>query len=99
MIRRDTASGGLPAEEHLPLDAVTEAFERVFAGSKQALQYGMTEGFTPLREAIAERMRSKGMAVETDQVLLTTGLQQAIDLLSRVRLKPGDAVLVQIRKA
>jgi 2-aminoadipate transaminase len=88
-------AGGLPAEELFPLEAVREAAERVFAGGKGTLQYGLTEGYLPLREQLSERMAGKGMKVEPDQMILTTGSQQAIDLFVRVMSDPGDVVLVE----
>jgi 2-aminoadipate transaminase len=88
-------AGGLPAEEFFPLDAVRAAFDRVFDAGNSCLQYGLTEGFTPLREALAERMKAKGIHVTADEILLTTGSQQSIDLLARIFVDPGDAVLVQ----
>lgn len=88
-------AGGLPSEAKFPLEAVKAAFESVFKQGKGSLQYGLTEGYRPLREAIAERMAGKGMKVSADEMLLTTGSQQVIDLLSRVYLDPGDVVLVQ----
>jgi 2-aminoadipate transaminase len=89
-------AGGLPAEEHFPLAAVREAFERVFAsGGKSSLQYGLTEGYTPLREAICARMAKKGVNVKPENMLITTGSQQAIYLLTRVYMSVGDVVLVE----
>ncbi|MFK7691166.1 PLP-dependent aminotransferase family protein [Paenibacillus sp. HJGM_3] len=88
-------AGGLPAEDFFPLEAVQEAFERVFRQGKGALQYGLTEGYTPLREAICRRMAAKAIEVRPDHMLITTGSQQAIDLLTRVFLSPGDTVLVE----
>jgi 2-aminoadipate transaminase len=88
-------AGGLPAEEHFPLTAVGEAFRRVLEGGKRALQYGLTEGYLPLREKLCERMAGKGVRVTPDDMLLTTGSQQAIDLLTRVYIDPGDVILVE----
>lgn len=89
-------AGGLPAEDYFPIDAVKEAFERVFQeGGKSSLQYGLTEGYTPLREAICKRMERKGMAVQPEHMLITTGSQQAIYLLTRVYMSEGDVVLVE----
>ncbi|MFC5402697.1 PLP-dependent aminotransferase family protein [Cohnella soli] len=88
-------AGGLPAEEHFPVKAIGEAFERVLAGGNRALQYGLTEGYTPLREKICEWMASKGITVTPDDMLLTTGSQQAIDLLTRVYIDAGDVILVE----
>jgi 2-aminoadipate transaminase len=88
-------AGGLPAEEYFPLAAVSEAFQRVIQKGNSALQYGITEGYTPLREAICHRMAKKGMHVTPNEMLLTTGSQQAIDLLTRVYIDPGDTILVE----
>jgi 2-aminoadipate transaminase len=88
-------AGGLPAEQYFPLAEVGEAFQRVMQQGKSALQYGLTEGYTPLREAICHRMAKKGMHVTPNEMLLTTGSQQAIDLLTRVYIDPGDTILVE----
>ncbi|ANE48548.1 aminotransferase [Paenibacillus swuensis] len=88
-------AGGLPAEELFPLDAVRAAYDRVFLKGKGVLQYNLTEGFAPLREKIAERMALKNMRVTKDEIILTTGSQQSIDLMSRIYLDPGDVVLVE----
>jgi 2-aminoadipate transaminase len=88
-------AGGLPAEELFPVQAVREAADRVFAAGPSALQYGLTEGFLPLREQLCERMAAKQMNVSPEQMILTTGSQQAIDLLVGVLTEPGDAILVE----
>ena len=88
-------AGGLPAEELFPKEALRQAFDRVFQQGNRALQYGLTEGYTPLREAIAMRMGQKGMPVSPSEIVLTTGSQQAIDLLARVLIEPGDVILVE----
>src|SRR5690606_5149330 len=88
-------AGGLPAEELFPVQAVREAADRVFAAGAGALQYGLTEGYIPLRAQLCARMADKGMAVTPDEMILTTGSQQAIDLLIGVLTEPGDIVLVE----
>ncbi|SDX21492.1 PLP-dependent aminotransferase family protein [Paenibacillus sp. CF384] len=88
-------AGGLPAEELFPIDAVREASERVFRSGKNTLQYALTEGFLPLREQLCARMAQKGMHVQPDEMIMTTGSQQAIDLITRVLMEPGDIVLVE----
>jgi 2-aminoadipate transaminase len=88
-------AGGLPAEEYFPLQAVGEAFQRVLERGNNALQYGLTEGYTPLRESICRRLAGKGIQVTPDNMLLTTGSQQAIDLLTRVYIDEGDVILVE----
>lgn len=88
-------AGGLPAEELFPVQAVREAAERVFSAGTGALQYGLTEGYLPLREQLCGRMAAKDMIVNPDQMIITTGSQQAIDLLVNVLTEPGDTVLVE----
>lgn len=88
-------AGGLPAEELFPLEELAQAYARVFKTGAHALQYGLTEGYTPLREVIASRMANKGMSVDIDDLLLTTGSQQAIDLVARVMIEPGDRIFVE----
>lgn len=88
-------AGGLPNEQYFPLDAVREAFLRVFEQGRQVLQYGLTEGYTPLREDLCAHLARKGMKADVDNMLLTTGSQQAIDLLARIYINPGDVILVE----
>lgn len=88
-------AGGLPAEEHFPVAAISEAFGRVMEQGNKALQYGLTEGYLPLRESICRRMAAKGVRVTPDDMLITTGSQQGIDLLTRIYIDPGDVILVE----
>lgn len=88
-------AGGLPAEEHFPVAAIGDAFQRVLAAGNKALQYGLTEGYLPLRESICKWMGRKGVTVTPDDMLLTTGSQQAIDLLIRIYIDAGDVILVE----
>lgn len=89
-------AGGLPAPEAFPIAELARAHADVFAREgASALQYSTTEGFGPLRAWVAERMRKRGIAATPEQVLITSGSQQGIDLLARVLLDPGDAVVVE----
>ncbi|WP_027414723.1 PLP-dependent aminotransferase family protein [Aneurinibacillus terranovensis] len=88
-------AGGMPYDELFPLMAVEEAYKCVFESGKKTLQYGLTEGFLPLREKIAERMARKNIKVNEKNIMLTTGSQQVIDLFSRILLNPGDIVLTE----
>jgi 2-aminoadipate transaminase len=88
-------AGGLPAEEFFPIEAMRDAFNRVFDGGNKSLQYGLTDGYIPLREWIAARMKQKNMNVDLANMILTTGSQQAVDLLCQVYLDEGDVVLVE----
>ncbi|MDQ0338445.1 2-aminoadipate transaminase [Caldalkalibacillus uzonensis] len=89
-------AGGLPDEDLFPMEGIKEAFEKVFSSGKKSLQYIETEGYRPLREILIERMKKKGISgYSADEVLLTTGSQQAIDLFSKVFFNPGDIVLTE----
>ncbi len=89
-------AGGLPAPELFPVDVIAKAFEETFAREgRPALQYSTTEGFAPLREWIAAHLTRKGQRVHADQVLITSGSQQGLDLVGKVVLDPGDLVVVE----
>jgi len=88
-------AGGLPSEEFFPVQDVKKAYDRVFASGPKAMQYGLTEGYTPLRDVISEKMMKKGIESKTENILLTTGSQQAIDLFTRIMVSPGDFVLTE----
>jgi 2-aminoadipate transaminase len=89
-------AGGLPAPELLPCEEVATATAEVLrTRGPQALQYGPTEGYLPLREWVAARLSTAAMQVTPDNILITTGSQQALDLLARIFFDPGDPVLVE----
>lgn len=89
-------AGGLPAPELFPVAEIARAHAEVFAGNGQAaLQYSTTEGWGPLREWITCRMQQRGIDVTADRVMITTGSQQGIDLVGKVFLDRGDAVVVE----
>ncbi len=89
-------AGGLPAPELFPIEALAEAHARVLAvDGAAALQYAATEGYGPLRDWIAARLRAIGIDADADRTLITTGSQQGIDLAARVLLDPGDRVAVE----
>jgi 2-aminoadipate transaminase len=89
-------AGGLPAPELFPIERFQEACQRVLAEKgSSALQYGTTEGYTPLREMIAQNMARYGIVAGTENVLITSGSQQALDLIGKLLVNPGDRVLVE----
>ncbi|MBF6592132.1 MAG: PLP-dependent aminotransferase family protein, partial [Ktedonobacterales bacterium] len=89
-------AGGLPAPEVFPVREVAAATSRILRErGAQALQYGATEGYRPLREWVAERMAAADLPITADNVLITTGSQQALDLLGKVFVDPGSRVLVE----
>lgn len=89
-------AGGLPAPELFPIEAIAAAHAEVLAEQgRAALQYSTTEGYGPLREWVAARLARRGIRVSADQVLITNGSQQGIDLVARILLDPGDTVAVE----
>jgi 2-aminoadipate transaminase len=89
-------AGGMPAPELFPIKEIEEACVKVLRehGAK-ALQYGITEGYVPLREFIVEKMGRYGIVASVDNVLITTGSQQGLDLVSKILLDPGDVIIVE----
>jgi 2-aminoadipate transaminase len=89
-------AGGLPAPEVFPIEKFKEASEVVLSEmGERALQYGTTEGYQPLREMIARNATKYGIQISADNVLITSGSQQALDLLGRIFINRGDRVLVE----
>ena len=90
-------AGGLPAPEVFPVEELARAHAEVFAKEgAQACQYSTTEGWLPLREWIAARMRLRGVRdADAGRVLVTSGSQQGIDLVGKIFLDPGDCVVVE----
>jgi 2-aminoadipate transaminase len=88
-------AGGNPYEPYFPTADIKKAFDKVFESGNKSLQYGMTPGFLPLRELISQRILNKGIHSKPENILLTTGAQQAIDLFSRIMISPGDVVLTE----
>ncbi|HEX7734660.1 MAG TPA: PLP-dependent aminotransferase family protein [Ktedonobacteraceae bacterium] len=89
-------AGGLPAGEIFPLEQISEVTQRILAKQgRQALQYGTTEGYTPLRELLAERLTQEGVKVSRENILITSGSQQGLDLLGKLLVNPGEPMLVE----
>ncbi len=89
-------AGGMPAPELFPREQLAAAAHRVLSEyGEKALQYGPTEGHLPLRRWISERMVRYGIQAESDNVFVTTGSQQALDLIGKLLINPGDQILVE----
>jgi 2-aminoadipate transaminase len=87
-------AGGLPAPEMFPLREVEEACRYILRHEgKNALQYSATEGYPPLKEFLANSMHKYGVPATPENVLLTNGSQQALDLVGRIFIDPGQYVL------
>ena len=89
-------AGGMPAPEVFPIEKFKEACLTVLDQNGPAsLQYGSTDGYVPLREMIARYSARYGINVTIDNILITSGSQQALDLLGKILINPGDRVLVE----
>lgn len=89
-------AGGLPSPDVFPIEQFSEACEKVLKESgDKALQYGTTEGYAPLREMICRHSSRYGIEINPDNVLITSGSQQALDLIGKIFINPGDKILVE----
>lgn len=89
-------AGGLPAPEVFPVAEIEAAATRVLhEHGAQALQYGTTEGYLPLREMLVRHMGRYGIHVITDNILVTSGAQQALNLIGKLFINPGDRVVTE----
>ena len=89
-------AGGLPAPEVFPVERFQQACHKVLTEqAASALQYGATEGYEPLRELIATNMSRYGIKAKVENVLITSGSQQALDLIGKLFINAGDRVLVE----
>jgi DNA-binding transcriptional MocR family regulator len=89
-------AGGFPDPALFDAEGIAQASAAVLANSPgPVLQYGATEGFQPLREAISGFMAGKGCTVKPEGLIVTTGSQQALDLIGKTMISPGDKVIVE----
>src|SRR3954470_556990 len=90
-------AGGLPAPDTFDVSGLRAAFDEVLAGpaAVAALQYSTTEGDPALRARLAAFMSGRGLPVAADDLLITTGSQQALGLVATALLDPADTVLVE----
>ena len=90
-------AGGFPDSAMFDVDGLREASQKALADNPgAALQYGATEGFDPLRAQLAAFMQTKGVkAISATDLIVTTGSQQALDLLGKTLVDPGDKVIVE----
>lgn len=89
-------AGGMPNLSALPMEMMAEVIkELIVTNGSEALQYGSGQGHPKLREQICDVMALEGIRANPDDVVITTGSQQALDLISRIFIDPGDVVLVE----
>jgi 2-aminoadipate transaminase len=87
-------AGGLPAPETFPVEDLKEiTLEILNNNGAESLQYGTTEGDPHLRQMLVERHNSQGLGIGVENIIITTGSQQALDLIGRIFIDPGDYVL------
>jgi len=89
-------AGGLPSADTFPVDAIKTACDRVLThNAREALQYAASEGFAPLREWVAAKVATLGIQASPDQVLITSGSQQGLDLVGKLLCDAGAPVAVE----
>ena len=89
-------AGGLPNRDFFPVKEIKESCCRVLDESgKDALQYSTTEGHAPLREFISKRYASKGIQISPDEIIITNGSQQGLDLMAKSVLNEGENVIIE----
>jgi 2-aminoadipate transaminase len=89
-------AGGLPSPDGFPIEVLQAAYQKVLGDNgRVALQYGPTEGFLPLRQWVADDLTRRGARVAADEVLITSGSQQGLDLLGKVLIDTGSRILVE----
>jgi DNA-binding transcriptional MocR family regulator len=89
-------AGGFPDAAMFDVEGIKQAVDTALIRAPGgALQYGATEGYEPLREQLSLFMASKGVAVGADGLIVTTGSQQALDLIGKTMISPGDKVIVE----
>ncbi len=89
-------AGGLPAPELFPIERIREATDTVLSErGQEVLQYSTTEGMPELRQLIAKRLSNDTLKVSPDNILITSGSQQGVDMIARIFLDEGDRVIVE----
>jgi 2-aminoadipate transaminase len=89
-------AGGLPAPELFPVERIRQATDTVLAErGREVLQYSTSEGMPELRQLIAKRLSSGAFQIHPDNIIITSGSQQALDMLARIFLDEGDHVVVE----
>ena len=89
-------AGGLPNPDSFPQKEIAESSEYVLKNSgAEALQYSTTEGYKPLRKVIADRYAADGVNINPDNILITNGSQQGLDLVGKIFLNSEDLIMVE----
>jgi DNA-binding transcriptional MocR family regulator len=89
-------AGGMPGNELFPVEEISAIYNNLPLALKQtSFQYGPTSGYPPLLESLKEFLRKKGLPVDSNQLMITTGSLQAINILAKVFLDPDDIVITE----
>ncbi|MBN1307063.1 MAG: PLP-dependent aminotransferase family protein [Chitinispirillaceae bacterium] len=89
-------AGGMPGNELFPVDVLDELYNGLSRNAKQvALQYGPTPGYPPLLDSLKSYLQSRGLPFEKQGLIITTGAQQAINLMTKVLIDPGDLIVTE----
>ncbi|KQN53532.1 MULTISPECIES: PLP-dependent aminotransferase family protein [unclassified Erwinia] len=88
--------GGIPAPELFDREGLELAVSQVMSGNfNDAFQYGLSEGYSPLRQSVSELCRLRGVNCPAEEIYITSGSQQSLDIVARTLLDPGDVVVVE----
>lgn len=89
-------AGGIPAPASFPLDLIEDLCQQVMRQyADRAFQYGLTEGFMPLREALASHLAGRGIQASGEKVLITSGSQGVLDAVGKILISPGETVALE----
>lgn len=89
-------AGGIPAPQSFPLEEMYRLNEAVLDRyGAAALQYDLTEGFAPFRQALADYLLSKGIGVSADEIIVFNGSQSALDMIAKILITPGDVIALE----
>ncbi len=89
-------AGGIPSPDSFPMERIKELTDRVFTKyASSAFQYDLSEGFTPLREAMSAYLAEKGIIAGPDEILIQSGSQGVLDSLGKVLISKGDKIAVE----
>jgi 2-aminoadipate transaminase len=89
-------AGGLPNPSSFPVEAIKQSAMKVLdADGRSVMQYAPSEGYLPLRQWIADRYAKKGMNVKIEEILITNGSQQGLDLTGKIFINEGDSIIVE----
>ncbi len=89
-------AGGIPAPQSFPMDLIEKLTSDILSKyGSQALQYDLTEGFMPLRQALVNHLQQKGITATSEQIIISSGSQGALDAIGKILIGAGDKVAVE----